>query len=344
MNISQFPRVSLAHLPTPLEPLKSLSKSLGGPDIWIKRDDCTGLSTGGNKARKLEFLMAAALEDQADMVLTQGATQSNHVRQTAAAAARLGLDCHVLLEDRTGSTSADYTQNGNVLLDTIHGATIEMRPGGGDMNLELERVTDAFRTKGRRAYAIPGGGSNPVGALGYAKAVPELLSQCRDMGLRPDHLVHATGSSGTQAGLVVGLAGSESDLSLLGVGVRAPKETQEQNVFDLACATAELLELPQQIDRQRVVANCDYVGEGYGLPTEATLEAISMLARLEGILLDPVYSGKGMAGLIDLIRSGHFKKGRRSCSCTREGRRRCLATVLTSTLVSTAAPLPELLT
>jgi len=158
MHLARFPRVRLAHLPTPLEPLERLSAALGGPDIWIKRDDCTGLSTGGNKTRKLEFLMADALERGADIVVTQGATQSNHARQTAAFAAKLGLDCHILLEDRTGFRDPDYTANGNVLLDRLHGATVEHRPGGVDMNAELQKAAARLSAEGRRPYAIPGGG------------------------------------------------------------------------------------------------------------------------------------------------------------------------------------------
>ena len=164
MHLARFPRHFLAHLPTPLERLDRLSAELGGPEIWIKRDDCTGLSTGGNKTRKLEFLMAEAEAQGADMVMTQGATQSNHARQTAAFAAKLGMGCHLLLEDRTGSDNASYNTNGNVLLDHLHGATTEKRPGGGDMNAEMEAVADRFRAEGRRVYTIPGGGSNPTGA------------------------------------------------------------------------------------------------------------------------------------------------------------------------------------
>jgi L-cysteate sulfo-lyase len=309
MNLACFPRLRLAHLPTPLEPLPNLTRELNGPEIWIKRDDCTGLSTGGNKTRKLEFLMAEAIDQSADIVLTQGATQSNHARQTAASAARLGLDCHILLEDRTGKTDADYTRNGNVLLDALHGATIERHPAHPDMNGEMERVAKRMRAEGRKPYTIPGGGSNPTGALGYVNAALELVTQANDLGLRIDHVVHATGSAGTQAGLAAGLQGINAGVALLGIGVRAPKETQEDNVFQLACATADKLGLADVIRREQITANCDYVGAGYGFPASSTIEAIGMLARLEGILLDPVYSGKGMAGLIDLIRKGAFKKG-----------------------------------
>ncbi|WP_343081788.1 D-cysteine desulfhydrase [Ostreiculturibacter nitratireducens] len=311
MNFARFPRIRLGHLPTPLEPMPRLTKALGGPEIWIKRDDCTGLSTGGNKTRKLEFLMAEAKAQGADIVLTQGATQSNHARQTAAAAAKLGMDCHILLEDRTGIEDPNYKLNGNVLLDRLHGATMEHRPAGLDMNAELEKVAQRFRDEGRNAYAIPGGGSNPTGALGYALCALELLNQLTETGLAVDHIVHATGSAGTQAGLVTGLSALNAQIPVLGIGVRAPKPKQEENVFNLACATAEKLGCAGVVKREDVVANCDYVGEGYGIPAESTLEAIDLFARTDGILLDPVYSAKGGAGLIDLIRKGHFGKEER---------------------------------
>src|SRR5665213_2014779 len=184
MHFSRFPRVKLAHLPTPLEPMERLSKHLGGPRLWIKRDDCTGLSTGGNKTRKLEFLIGDALAQGADTIITQGATQSNHARQTAAAAAKLGMECHILLEDRTGNNSPDYTLNGNVLLDRLHGASIAKRPAGADMNAEMETLAEKLRSEGRTPYVIPGGGSNPVGALGYANCALELLAQANDIGLK----------------------------------------------------------------------------------------------------------------------------------------------------------------
>jgi len=311
MHLARFPRHFLAHLPTPLERLDRLSAELGGPEIWIKRDDCTGLSTGGNKTRKLEFLMAEAEAQGADMVMTQGATQSNHARQTAAFAAKLGMDCHILLEDRTGSNDANYNHNGNVLLDHLHGATTEKRSGGGDMNAEMEAVAERLRGEGRKVYTIPGGGSNATGALGYVNCAFELLSQVNGTGLRIDHLVHATGSAGTQAGLITGLQAMNAQIPLLGIGVRAPKAKQEENVYNLACTTAEKLGCAGVVKREDVVANTDYVGQGYGIPTESGLEAIRMFAELEAILLDPVYSAKGAAGLIDLIRKGHFKKGER---------------------------------
>ncbi len=283
-----------------------LSKELG-IDLWIKRDDCTGLSTGGNKTRKLEFLMAEAETEGADMVITQGATQSNHARQTAAFAAKLGINCHVLLEDRTGYNNTNYNQNGNVLLDHLHGATTEKFPGGHDMVVEMERAAQKKRAEGNKVYVIPGGGSNPTGALGYVNCALELVGQANERGLRIDRIVHATGSSGTQAGLVTGLAAMNADIPLLGIGTRAPRAKQEQMVYDLASKTAAKLGCPGVVRREDVIANSDYVGEGYGLPTEAGIEAIRMFAELEGILLDPVYSAKGASGLIDLARKNEFE-------------------------------------
>jgi L-cysteate sulfo-lyase len=308
LDIARFPRVRLGHFPTPLEPMENLTRALGGPRLWIKRDDCTGLSTGGNKTRKLEFLMAEAQARKASVVITQGATQSNHARQTAAAAVRLGMRCHILLEDRTGSTDPNYTDNGNVLLDRLHGATVERRPGGSDMQAEMEAVAAKLADAGERPYVIPGGGSTPLGALGYANAALELVNQMTERGLRIDHLVHATGSAGTQAGLVVGLQALNSSIRLLGIGVRAPREKQEAMVYDLGRRTWDFLGLRGELPRESVMANCDYVGGGYGVPTPGMVEAVTLLAQTEGLLLDPVYSGKGMAGLIDLIRKGAFKK------------------------------------
>ncbi len=311
MHLARFPRVHLAHLPTPLERMDRLSEALGGPEIWIKRDDCTGLSTGGNKTRKLEFLMAEAQVEGADLVMTQGATQSNHARQTAAFAARLGMDCHILLEDRTGYKDENYNHNGNVLLDVLHGATYETRNAGLDMNAEMESVAENFRKQGKKVYTIPGGGSNTTGALGYANCALELVGQANDRGLVIDHIVHATGSTGTQAGLVTGLKALNANIPVMGISVRAAKEAQEENVFKLASATADVLGCPGVVSAQDIAANSDYVGEGYGLPTEAGIDAIRMFAKFEGLLLDPVYSSKGAAGLIDLIRKGHYKKGER---------------------------------
>lgn len=310
MHLARFPRLSFGHFPTPLEPLTQLSQLLGGPNIWIKRDDCTGLATGGNKTRKLEFLLGDAQEKQADVIITQGATQSNHVRQTVAAAAKIGLKTHIFLEQRVTTLGDDYQHSGNILLDGLLGGEIIAHlPVGTDMQQAMEHHAETLRSQGFKPYVIPGGGSNPVGALGYVACAQELLWQSSQQRLRIDHIVHATGSAGTQAGLVAGLHASNSGIPLLGISVRAPREKQEQNVWRLAQQTLELLGVEGELPRESVKANSDYVGEGYGLPTSSMLEALQLLAQHEGILLDPVYSGKGFAGLIGLIREGAFRKG-----------------------------------
>ncbi|MFE8103185.1 D-cysteine desulfhydrase [Brenneria goodwinii] len=309
MHLARFPRLTLGHFPTPLEALPALTKYLGGPTIYIKRDDATGLATGGNKTRKLEFLLADALQQGADVIITQGATQSNHVRQTIAAASKLGLKTKILLEKRVTDYGEDYQRSGNILLDNLLGGEIvDHLPAGADMQQAMEDLADTLREQGAKPYVIPGGGSSPVGALGYVACAEELLFQSSQQRLRIDHIVHATGSTGTQAGLVTGLTATNSQIPLLGISVRAPREKQEENVYALAQRTWQLLGIAGEVPRQAVKVNSDYVGQGYGIPTEGTLEALTLLARLEGILLDPVYSGKGMAGLIDLIRKGHFSR------------------------------------
>ncbi len=309
MDLARFPRVKLCQAPTPLERLPRLTAELGGPDIWMKRDDLTGTGGGGNKVRKLEFLAGAALAEGADHLVTQGAVQSNHVRQTAAVAAKLGLACTAVLEHRIETNDSAYLNSGNVLLDRLMGTHIEYRPGGADMQAAIEEVGARLKTQGAKPYLIPGGGSNAVGALGYAAVALEMLSQTNEMGLRMDRLVHATGSAGTQAGLVAGLHAMSSPVRVLGIGVRAPRDRQEANVLRLAQATATHMGVDRPVPAAAVEANCDYVGGGYGIPTPGMIEAVRMLARLEGIFLDPVYSGKGMAGLVDLIRRGVFTKG-----------------------------------
>jgi len=310
MNLSDFSQVKLCHSPTPLEPLKRLSEFLGGPEIWIKRDDCTGLASGGNKTRKLEFLVGEAIEQGADTLVTQGAVQSNHARQTAAAAAKFGLKCHILLERRVQDTMVSYEQTGNVLLNKLFGASIEYRESGIDMNSEGENVCGELKNKGHKPYFIPGGGSNPVGALGYVKCALELTEQINNLSLSFETLIHATGSTGTQAGLVAGLEGLNSKLPVLGISVRQPENKQVDAVWKLVKKTVDKLNIPE-IPREKILVDDRYVGEGYGVPNEGTLEAINLLAQMESILLDPVYSGKGMAGLISMIRKGIFKKGQK---------------------------------
>ena len=309
MLLSGFPRVELAHLPTRLEFLPRLSEHLGGPDIWVKRDDCTGLATGGNKTRKLEFAMGEALAQDADTIITVGAVQSNHVRQTAAAAARLGLQCEVLLEHRVADPSDLYRTSGNVLLDRIFDANLREYPKGTDFDAEMEKIASEVRAAGRSPYIIPGGASNAVGALGYVGCAEELLQQCDEQDVRFDHVVLTSGSAGTHAGFAVGLRASGSELPILGLGVNVARDEQEAKVWDLVGETAEHIGKPGCVARDDIVADCDYVGPGYGEPTEGMNEAVLMLARQEGMLVDPVYTGKALAGMIDYIRKGRFEKG-----------------------------------
>lgn len=309
MDLSKFPRVALAHLPTPLEYLPRLSKHLNGPGIYVKRDDCTGLATGGNKTRKLEFSMGEAAEAGADTIITVGAIQSNHVRQTAAAACKLGMSCEVLLEHRVDHPSEIYTNSGNIFLDRIFGANLREYPGGTDFDAAMTEVADEIRSNGGTPYLVPGGASNTVGALGYVDCGIELLSQFSEQDLDVDHIVTATGSAGTHGGLAVGLRASGSNLPILGIGVNAPRDVQEERVYKLANETAEFVGASGCVVRDDIIANCNYIGPGYGEPTESMNEAVLMLARLEGLLFDPVYSGKALAGMIDYVRQGRFTKG-----------------------------------
>ena len=308
MLLSRYPRVSLAHLPTPLEYLPRLTKHLNGPNIYVKRDDCTGLGTGGNKTRKLEFLVADAIEKRADVIITQGAVQSNHARQTAAAAAKVGMKCELVFEKRVSVASSAYTESGNVFLDKLFGANIREVENGSDMNMEMEKISLKLREKGMKPYIIPGGGSNSIGALGYVDCILELISQANSMNVVIDRIIHATGSAGTQAGIVVGVKALNSKIPVLGIGVNANKDKQEEKVFKLACELCDFLGMPGLVERKDIIANCDYVGDGYGIPTDEMNEAILMLARQEGLLFDPVYSGKGLAGMINLIKRDKLKK------------------------------------
>ena len=304
--LSKFSRVDLCHQPTPLEAMPRLSEKLGGPNLWIKRDDCTGLATGGNKTRKLEFLVGDALQQGADMLVTQGAVQSNHVRQTAAAACKFGLDCHALLERRVPDRDNDYETTGNVLFDNIFGTTIEFRPPGLDMNAEALQIVEKLRSQGRKPYFIPGGGSNEIGALGYVSCAFELLDQFEAQKLDVGWIVLASGSAGTHAGMLAGLHVAHSKIPVLGISVRQPKERQINAVYGLAKGTAaQLTDVPLGIELVQV--DDGYVGDGYGLPTKGTFRAIDLAAKFEGLLLDPVYSAKGFDGMISLIQDGFFK-------------------------------------
>lgn len=308
MTLEKFSRLHFAHLPTPLEPLTRLSKALKGPEIWIKRDDCTGLSSGGNKTRKLEFLMAEAQTQGAEVIITAGALQSNHARQTAAAAARCGLKCLLILENGLQSKNPLYLQNDNVLLDRLFNAKIQEVTAGTDMDAALSEAVADFAKNGVKAYSIPIGGSNPIGALGYVDCAQELSSQAQSMDLTFDALVMGTGSAGTQAGLVAGFKQTGLNLPVHGMCVSALRHDQEEKVRKLTVETLELIGVDAHLNDDDIKANSDYVGEGYAIPAASTLEAIRMTAETEGLLLDPVYTGKAMAGLIDYARKGLFRK------------------------------------
>lgn len=306
IDFDRFPRTSLCHQPTPIEAMPRMTELLGGPTLYVKRDDCTGLAMGGNKTRKLEFLVGEAMQQKADILVTQGAVQSNHVRQTAAAACKVGMKCHVLLERRVPDRDTAYEQTGNVLLDNLFGATYDFRPTGLDMNAEAEAVTEELRAQGLRPYFIPGGGSNATGALGYVNCAQEIVDHAQDTGQHFDWLVMSTGSTGTHAGLVAGFAALGHDLPVMGVSVRQPRERQMNAVHNLTQKTLEKLGATG-VPLSKILVDDGYVGEGYGIPADSTLEAIRLTARQEGLLLDPVYSAKGMAGLIGMVRQGFFK-------------------------------------
>ena len=308
MHLARFPRRRYTQGWTPLEKLDRLSALLGGPDIYIKRDDLLGLAGGGNKTRKLEFLVADALAKGADTLVTCGAVQSNHCRLTLAAAVKEGLKCRLVLEERVAHSYNPDASGNNFLFRLLGVEAVTVVPSGVDLAGEMQKVADQVASLGRKAYIIPGGGSNPIGALGYVSCAEEILAQTHDLGLRIDHIVCASGSTGTHAGLICGLVGNNSHIPLTGINVRRTREEQEPNVHKLAQEVASLLGIPGGIPREAITALGDWVGPGYSLPTPEMVEAVQTLARVEGILLDPVYTGKTMAGLFALVRRGTFRK------------------------------------
>jgi D-cysteine desulfhydrase len=305
MNPNYPHRVALAHLPTPLEKMERLSKHMGGPELFTKRDDQTGLATGGNKTRKLEFLVADALAQGCDHLVTTGAPQSNHCRQTAAAAAHFGLGCSLVLR---GQAPAQAT--GNLLLDHLLGAHLYWA-GHRPCNELMAAVTAELRAMGRHPYQIPLGGSNVWGATGYVLAMQELMAQLTAAHLNLDFILFASSSGGTQAGIVLGAEVYGFRGHILGISVDHPAEALQTQAAALATATATHLGLGTVSLAHRVTVNDDYVGEGYAMIGEAEREAIRLVAQQEGILLDPVYTGRAMAGLIDLIRWGAFTRGQK---------------------------------
>lgn len=301
-NLTRFPRLEFIGAPTPLEYLPRLSDHLGR-DIFIKRDDVTPMAMGGNKLRKLEFLAADALREGADTLITAGAIQSNHVRQTAAVAAKLGLHCVALLENPIGTRAENYLTNGNRLLLDLFNTQVEMCDALTDPNAQLEELATRIEAQGYRPYVIPVGGSNALGALGYVESALEIAQQCEGA-VEISSVVVASGSTGTHAGLAVGLEQLMPNAELIGVTVSRSVADQLPKVVTLQQAVANSLELQAKAE---ITLWDDYFAPGYGTPNEEGMEAVKLLAQLEGILLDPVYTGKAMAGLIDGINQNRFK-------------------------------------
>jgi D-cysteine desulfhydrase len=308
MNLAKFPRRRYTEGKTPIEKLSRLSKELGGPTIYMKRDDLLGLAGGGNKTRKLEFLVAEALDQDADTLITCGAVQSNHCRLTLAAAVVEGLKCRLVLEERVAGSYNPESGGNNFLFRLLGVEKIKLVPGGSDMMAAMQAVSDEVAGEGRKAYVIPGGGSNPMGATGYVACAEEILAQTFDLGINIDRIICASGSAGTHAGLVTGFYGNNSNIPVVGINVSRPKKEQEELVYNLVQSTAEHVGVNSDIPKEAVVCFDEYVGPGYSLPTPEMAEATRMLARIEGILIDPVYTGKAMAGLIDLACKGYFSK------------------------------------
>jgi len=304
MRIESLARFPLAQLPTPIEELKSLSRELGGPELLFKRDDQTGLAFGGNKTRKLEFLVGQALEQGADTLVTAGAAQSNHCRQTAAAAARAGLRCELLLNG-----TKPELPNGNVLLDELLGARIHWIQLS-ERVAKLRELPDQLRKEGRKPYVIPVGGSNGVGATGYVLAMIELVEQLDGINRRVDHVVFASSSGGTQAGIVVGAKVTNFNGKLHGVSIDqddANGATYQCELADIANETAKYVGFDAQFAAGDFTVAYDYLGGGYGIVSDLEREAIRLLASREGIILDPVYTGRAMGALLDLIRKKAFR-------------------------------------
>jgi len=318
MDLSRFPRRRYTPFATPLEPLPRFSAALAascpggqGPEVWVKRDDMLGLFPGGNKTRKLEFLVADALAQGADTLITCGAPQSNHCRITLAAAVREGLKCRFVLEERVPG-SFDENASGNQFMFRLMGVeSFSVVPGGSDMGAAMHQVAAELAALGRKGYLIPGGGSNALGGLGYVACAQELQQQMFEQGVSFDHVIVGSGSSGTHGGLLAGFLGNRIDIPVTGIGVSRDPAEQEPLVFKEAQAVFDLLGIAERVPREKVVSIGGYWQPKYSLPNARMVEAVQMAARTEGLLLDPVYTGKIMAGLIGLARAGTLRAGER---------------------------------
>ncbi|CAG9261647.1 D-cysteine desulfhydrase family protein [Paraburkholderia caribensis] len=310
LDLSRFPRATLRDGPSPIQHLPRLSRALNGPEIYVKRDDLDGLGGGGNKLRKLEFLLGEALAAGADTIITVGGRQSNHARLTAAAAARTGLRCELVLSRLVPIEDEDYVNNGNVLLDVLFGAVIHDISGDvSALDFAEERAVQ-LRSQGRRVYVCPLGGSSPVGCLGYVSCAAEIDIQAAAQGISFDRIVVANGSGGMQAGLVSGFIamGKDPD-AIVGYTVLAPLQKALETTFEKTKKTLELLDSGSSASAHAVILRGEQLGTGYGVPTDAMREALSLAATLEGLLLDPVYGAKAFAGFIDEVRTGAVKSG-----------------------------------
>lgn len=299
-RLERFPRLGLAHLPTPLEPMARLTAHLGGPTLWVKREDLTGLGLGGNKLRKLDTVVALALKEGADTLVSGGVVQSNSQRQVAAVAARLGLACHLAVyHGRVAAPGPEYETSGNALLNRLFGATLHDVPWTGERNQAIEGLVAQLQAEGRRPFLVPYGVSSGLGAVGYASAAVEIAEQSRAVGFAPAAIVHCSGSGGTQAGLAVAAAACLPNTRVLGIDVDAEPARVRTDVIAYAQEAAALLGLPFADQTIEVIAG--HAGPAYGVPHAATMAALKLAARLEGLVLDPVYSAKGLAGLIALV-------------------------------------------
>jgi D-cysteine desulfhydrase len=298
-NMNNIPRLNFAHLPTPIEELPRLSDYLAGPRILVKRDDQTGLAFGGNKTRKLEFLIAEAQEQGAKTLISGGALQSNHCRQVSAAAAKFGMDCILVLNgEKPKQPSA------NLLLDELFGVEFVIIPDRKERDRVLHETFDKAIADGKKPYLVPYGGSSPTGALGYAFAMEEFMKQ----NVHVDWIVFGTSSGGSHAGLVLGQRVFGYQGKVLGISIDEPEDWLKKNVSALASSASERLGERIEFTPDDVSANADYCGAGYGVLTDAEREAVQVFAKYEGLLLDPVYTGRAAAGMIDLIQVGFFKK------------------------------------
>ena len=310
MNFAKFPRRGYLQGATPVETMPRLSAALGtGVNLFIKRDDLLPGAAGGNKTRKLDFCIADALVQGADTIITCGAVQSNHCRLTASWAAKEGLECHLVLEERVPGSYKPQGSGNNFLFELLGVKSIRVVAGGSNMLAEMEKTAEELRGGGRKPYIIPGGASNTIGAVGYAACAEELMNQLNSMALDIAHIIVPSGSAGTHAGMAVGLIGTNANISLSGINVSREKKVQESIVHKLAEQTAERLGVKGGIPRDAIVCYDEYVGPGYSLPTTSMVEAVKLFALYEAVLLDPVYSGKAAAGLLDLVRKGSFTKG-----------------------------------